>query len=200
MRSILRLTLVAVPAIFLLTILILFFTVGAPTVRTTRLDSSTLVDDLKRQESSFGTTDDIWLCPCQSKVSFSDIMTIYLTRSPDDAGQKLQIDDNNYYNAPEGLNDLRYQTCQNVTATCQSYRPNTSNFQSELACQTMLADTMTPHGTVMTFSHVTRASNVAQAAGNQAQNAILQAALPYRQEFYTARPLLHFHRKVGFQQ
>ena len=35
-RSILRVTLVAVLAIFLLTVLILFFTVGAPAVRTTR--------------------------------------------------------------------------------------------------------------------------------------------------------------------
>ena len=185
MRSVLRITLVAFLAIFLLTVLILFFTVGAPTVRTTRLYGSTLVDDLKKQESSFGTTDDTWLCPCQSKVSFSDIMTIYLTRSPDDPGQKLQIDDSDYYNAPVNLNGLRYHACQDVTATCQQYRPNTSSFQSALACETMLSDTMTPHGTVMTFSYGTPASSVAQAAGSQAQDAILQAALPYRQEFYT---------------
>ena len=154
MRGILRLILVALLTIFLLTVLILFFTVGAPTVRTTRHYSSTLADDLKWQESSFGTTDDTWLCPCQSKVSFSDIMTIYLTRSPDDPGQQLHIDDNNYYNAPENLNVLRYQRCQNLTATCQRYRPNTSNFQSGLACETMLSDTMTPHGTVTTFNYV----------------------------------------------
>lgn len=184
MRSILRLTLIAILAIFLLTVLILFFTVGAPAVRTTRHYGKTLVDYLKQQESSFGSTGDTWLCPCQSQVSFSDFMTINLTRSPNDPGQKLQIDDNSYYNAPVNLNGLRYHTCQNLTATCQYYRPNTSNFQSELACETMLSETMTPRGTVIPFNYVTQPSIVWQAAASQAQTALLQA-LPYRQEFYT---------------
>lgn len=182
-RSILRLTVVVILAIFLLIVLILFFTVGAPAVRTTRHYGDTLVGYLKQQESSFGRTGDTWLCPCQSQVSFSDFMTINLTRSPDDPGQKLQIDDNSYYNAPDNLNTLRYHTCQNLTATCQNYRPNTSNFQAGLACETMLSETMTPRGTVIPFNYVTQPSIVWQAAASQAQTALLQA-LPYRQEFY----------------
>ncbi|DBA98240.1 TPA: hypothetical protein ACH3X1_001164 [Trebouxia sp. C0004] len=66
---------------------------------------TTLVDYLKQQESSFGSTGDTWLCPCQSQVSFSDFMTINLTCSPDDPGQKLKIDNNSYYNAPAALQD-----------------------------------------------------------------------------------------------
>jgi len=168
-RSILRLTLVAVLAIFLLTVLILFFTVGAPAVRTTRRYGDTLVNYLKQQESSFGRTSDTWLCPCQSQVSFSDFMTINLTRSPDDPGRQLQVDDNSYYNAPENLNVKRYHTCFNVTARCQNYRPNTSNSQSGLACETMLSETMTPRGAVIPFNYVTRPSIVWQAAASQAQ-------------------------------
>ncbi len=112
-------------------------------------------------------------------------MTINLTRSPDDPGQKLQIDDNSYYNAPENLNVLRFGTCQNLTARCQNYRSNTTNFQSGLACETMLSETMTPRGTVISFNYATRPSIVWQAAASQAQTVLLQA-LPYRQEFYTS--------------
>ncbi|DBB18464.1 TPA: hypothetical protein ACH3X3_000106 [Trebouxia sp. C0006] len=184
-RSILRLTLVAVLAIFLLTVLILFFTVGAPAVRTTRRYGDTLVNYLKQQESSFGRTSDTWLCPCQSQVSFSDFMTINLTRSPDDPGRQLQVDDNSYYNAPENLNVERYHTCYNVTTRCQNYRPNTSTSQSGLACETMLSETMTPRGTVIPFNYVTRPSIVWQAAASQAQTVLLQI-LPYRQEFDTS--------------
>ena len=107
-------------------------------------------------------------------------MTINLTRSPDDPGQKLQIDDNSYYNAPVNLNGLRYHTCQNLTATCQSHR---LNFMAGLACKTMLAETMTLRGTVIPLNYVTRPSIVWQAAASQAQTVLLQA-LPYRQEFY----------------
>lgn len=115
--------------IFLLTILILFFTIGAASTHTTRYERETAIHELKQQELNFGTKD-ARSCPCQSEVSYSDFMTINLTRSPDDPGRLMRIDDNSYYSAEENDNPLRYRTCYNLTSTtCERYWNNTLHFQ-----------------------------------------------------------------------
>lgn len=179
-RTILRTILVMLLTTFLLTILILFFTIGAPSVRTIRYNMETAVDKLSDQELSFGTTSDTWTCPCQSQVSYSDFMKLNLTRSPEDPGMLLQIDDNSHYNAEQNENRERFFTCQNITnTTCGRYRSNTPNFRSSVGCETMLFSTMKKRGTVIPFNYVSKASLVWQAAASQAQAALL-AAIPYR--------------------
>ena len=184
-RTILRTALVILLTTFLLTILVLFFTIGAPSTRTTRHDRETAVYELKQQESDFGKKD-AWSCPCQSEVSYSDFMTMNLTRSPDDPGRLLQVDDNSYYfNTTTNDNPLRYDICQGLTSnTCQRYRNNTLHFQSDMACDVMLFSTMTKRGTVIPFNYVSKAHLVWQAAASQAQVALLPA-ISYRQEWYT---------------
>ena len=183
-RTILRTTLVILLTTFLLTILILFFTIGAPSVRTTRHYRETAANELKQQEKTFGNTSDTWTCPCQSQVSYSDFMTINLTRSADDPGILLQIDDNSYYNAPNNTNTERYLTCQNLTKdACGRFHNTSLHFQSDMGCDTTLFSTMTKRGTVMPFNYVSKANLVWQAAASQAQVALLRN-IPYRLEWY----------------
>lgn len=176
-RILLRLLVVVVLVMFLAVAIILLLVVGVSSQRTTRIYSPEVVEQLKSQQLSFGNTSEAWLCPCQqSQQAFSQFLHFRLFQTSSSQPTLLALsNDTDTGTDVESAIKTAKQDCIQYAQSCKFKRhlEDLAFAQVETACGLMLGATTSTKGTSLSLPYLSKPSTVWQAAGSQAQDAIV---------------------------